>query len=53
MIDGHPAVSHEEGPNGHETMADLFAGRSQLVVYHYMLGPDWHEGRKRLLLLGG
>ena len=28
-----------EGPNGPETLADLFAGRSQLIVYHFMLGP--------------
>src|SRR5215475_8836112 len=33
-----------EGPNGKETLADLFAGRSQLMVYHFMLGPDWVEG---------
>src|SRR5271157_752481 len=35
-----------EGPNGQETLADLFAGRSQLVVYHFMLGQDWEEGCK-------
>jgi predicted dithiol-disulfide oxidoreductase (DUF899 family) len=35
-----------EGPSGRETLADLFAGRSQLVVYHFMLGPDWEEGCK-------
>ena len=33
-----------EGPNGKETLSDLFAGRSQLVVRHFMLGPDWKEG---------
>ncbi len=33
-----------EGPNGKETLADLFAGRSQLVVDHFMLGPGWKEG---------
>ncbi len=33
-----------EGPNGTETLADLFDGRSQLVVYHFMLGPGWKEG---------
>ncbi len=33
-----------EGPNGPETLAALFAGRSQLIVYHFMLGPDWEEG---------
>ena len=35
-----------EGPNGRETLAELFAGRSQLVVYHFMLGPGWKEGCK-------
>ena len=33
-----------EGPNGKETLSDLFAGRSQLVVRHFMLGPGWKEG---------
>jgi predicted dithiol-disulfide oxidoreductase (DUF899 family) len=33
-----------EGPNGRETLADLFAGRSQLIVYHFMFGPEWSEG---------
>jgi predicted dithiol-disulfide oxidoreductase (DUF899 family) len=33
-----------EGPNGKETLSDLFAGRSQLVVYHFMFDPDWEEG---------
>jgi predicted dithiol-disulfide oxidoreductase (DUF899 family) len=30
--------------NGPRTLADLFDGRSQLIVYHFMLGPDWEEG---------
>jgi len=33
-----------DGPDGRETLADLFAGRSQLIVKHFMLGPDWEEG---------
>src|SRR5438034_2098107 len=33
-----------EGPNGKETLADLFDGRSQLIVDHFMLGPGWKEG---------
>jgi predicted dithiol-disulfide oxidoreductase (DUF899 family) len=33
-----------DGPNGKETLADLFGGRSQLIVYHFMFGPDWTEG---------
>lgn len=35
-----------EGPNGQETLADLFGDRSQLIVYHFMLGPNWEEGCK-------
>ena len=33
-----------DGPAGKETLSDLFAGRSQLLVYHFMFGPDWKEG---------
>jgi predicted dithiol-disulfide oxidoreductase (DUF899 family) len=33
-----------DGPGGRETLADLFDGRSQLIVKHFMLGPDWEEG---------
>jgi predicted dithiol-disulfide oxidoreductase (DUF899 family) len=33
-----------EGPNGAETLADLFDARTQLVVYHFMFGPGWKEG---------
>jgi predicted dithiol-disulfide oxidoreductase (DUF899 family) len=33
-----------DGPKGKETLADLFGERSQLIVYHFMLGPDWKEG---------
>ena len=33
-----------EGPDGRESLADLFAGRSQLIVKHFMFGPDWQEG---------
>jgi predicted dithiol-disulfide oxidoreductase (DUF899 family) len=29
---------------GRATLADLFHGRSQLIVYHFMFGPDWDEG---------
>jgi len=31
-------------PEGKRTLAQLFAGRSQLIVYHFMLGPGWEEG---------
>ena len=33
-----------DGPGGKETLADLFEGRSQLIVYHFMFGPEWQEG---------
>jgi predicted dithiol-disulfide oxidoreductase (DUF899 family) len=33
-----------DGPDGRQTLADLFDGRSQLIVYHFMFGPDWTEG---------
>ena len=35
-----------DGPNGKETLADLFAGRSQLLVYHFMFDPEWEAGCK-------
>src|SRR5262245_29612523 len=31
-------------PEGKKSLAELFAGRSQLVIYHFMFGPDWQEG---------
>jgi predicted dithiol-disulfide oxidoreductase (DUF899 family) len=31
-------------PKGKQTLANLFDGRSQLVVNHFMLGPGWKEG---------
>jgi predicted dithiol-disulfide oxidoreductase (DUF899 family) len=31
-------------PRGKQTLAELFAGRSQLMIYHFMLGPDWGAG---------
>jgi len=30
--------------DGRKTLAELFDGRSQLIVYHFMFGPDWEEG---------
>ena len=33
-----------EGPDGPVTLAGLFDGRSQLIVYHFMFGPGWEEG---------
>jgi predicted dithiol-disulfide oxidoreductase (DUF899 family) len=33
-----------DGPTGQQSLADLFAGKKQLIVYHFMFGPDWEEG---------
>jgi predicted dithiol-disulfide oxidoreductase (DUF899 family) len=33
-----------DGPDGRASLADLFAGKSQLIVYHFMFGPGWWEG---------
>jgi len=32
-----------EGPDGPVTLADLFAGKRQLIVQHVMYGPDWEK----------
>lgn len=33
-----------EGPNGSESLSDLFGDASQLIVYHFMFDPEWDEG---------
>src|SRR5713226_6559437 len=33
-----------DGPNGKESLGDLFGGKNQLIVYHFMFGPEWKEG---------
>jgi predicted dithiol-disulfide oxidoreductase (DUF899 family) len=33
-----------DGPSGKQTLADLFEGRRQLVIYHFMFGPDDEAG---------
>ena len=35
-----------DGPDGRQTLSQLFAGRSQLVIYHFMFAPDWEKGCK-------
>ena len=35
-----------DGSNGKETLSDLFDGRNQLIVYHFMFAPDWDAGCK-------
>jgi predicted dithiol-disulfide oxidoreductase (DUF899 family) len=31
-------------PQGKQSLADLFGGKSQLIIYHFMLGPGWEAG---------
>jgi predicted dithiol-disulfide oxidoreductase (DUF899 family) len=40
-VDKRYTFGTEDGP---KTLAELFDGRSQLVVYHFMFGPDWEAG---------
>jgi predicted dithiol-disulfide oxidoreductase (DUF899 family) len=35
-----------DGPDGATTLRDLFGGRQQLIVYHFMFDPNWEEGCK-------
>jgi len=35
-----------DGPDGRETLAQLFGDRGQLVVYHFMFAPEWEVGCK-------
>jgi predicted dithiol-disulfide oxidoreductase (DUF899 family) len=41
-----------EGPDGPVTLADLFGGRSQLFVQHFMFGPGWAEGCPSCSMMG-
>jgi predicted dithiol-disulfide oxidoreductase (DUF899 family) len=40
-----------EGPDGKETLTELFDGKSQLIVYHFMFDPEWNEGCKSCSLI--
>jgi predicted dithiol-disulfide oxidoreductase (DUF899 family) len=33
-----------DAPDGKQSLADLFGGKSQLIIYHFMLGPGWEAG---------
>src|SRR5580700_163975 len=33
-----------ETASGKKTLAELFGGKSQLAIYHFMFGPDWEQG---------
>jgi predicted dithiol-disulfide oxidoreductase (DUF899 family) len=35
-----------DAPGGRQNLSDLFEGRSQLVVYHFMFGPTWEQACK-------
>ncbi len=39
-------------PSGKKKLGDLFAGRSQLIVYHFMFGPEWKEGCPSCSIVG-
>ena len=41
-----------DGPNGKVTLAELFGNKSQLIVYHFMFGPEWTEGCPGCSFLG-
>jgi predicted dithiol-disulfide oxidoreductase (DUF899 family) len=41
-----------DGSHGQQRLAELFDGRSQLIVYHFMLGPGWAEGCPSCSFLG-
>ncbi|MDQ1739148.1 MAG: hypothetical protein QOE53_800 [Pseudonocardiales bacterium] len=51
-----PAVRVEkdyvfEGPNGQARLVDLFEGRRQLIIYHFMFDPAWNQGCKHCSFL--
>ncbi len=33
-----------EGPDGEARLIDMFEGRAQLIIYHFMFDPEWEEG---------
>jgi predicted dithiol-disulfide oxidoreductase (DUF899 family) len=35
-----------DGPNGEARLVDMFEGRRQLIIYHFMFGPGWGQGCK-------
>jgi predicted dithiol-disulfide oxidoreductase (DUF899 family) len=35
---------HFQGPNGSLNLAELFGGRSQLIIYHFMYASEWDQG---------
>lgn len=41
-----------QSAKGTESLAELFGDRSQLIIYHFMFGPDWPEGCKICSMIG-
>jgi predicted dithiol-disulfide oxidoreductase (DUF899 family) len=41
-----------DSPNGKVSLSDLFRDKSQLIVYHFMLGPGWEQGCPSCSFLG-
>ena len=41
-----------ETETGEASLTDLFGDHSQLIVYHFMFGPEWVEGMQELFVLG-
>lgn len=41
-----------DGPKGKESLSDLFRGKSQLIIYHFMFGPGWEQGCPSCSYLG-
>src|SRR5205807_711614 len=41
-----------DSPNGKKTLAELFDGRSHLMIYHFMFGPDWEAGCPSCSIVG-
>jgi predicted dithiol-disulfide oxidoreductase (DUF899 family) len=41
-----------DGPNGKVSLSEMFRDKSQLIVYHFMLGPGWEQGCPSCSFLG-
>ena len=42
-----------EGPQGKQSLVELFDGKSQLLIYHFMFAPEWDAGCPSCYLVGG
>jgi predicted dithiol-disulfide oxidoreductase (DUF899 family) len=41
-----------DGPNGKVSLSEMFRGKSQLIIYHFMFGPGWEQGCPSCSFLG-